>query len=72
MTVQLAYVASQLGNTAEALSTYEVHFSSLLAMFSSHNSYSTSEHPSDCISGVYAEHDVWGRSGRGSEGGGHK
>ncbi len=37
MTVQLAYAASQLGNAAEALGTYEVHFSSLSATLPSHS-----------------------------------
>ena len=45
MTVQLAYAASQLGNTAEALGPYEVHLSSLLAnFFVSQQEDSTSQH----------------------------
>ena len=46
MTVQLAYAASQLGNAAEALSTYEVHLSSTSAMLVSQQEHSSNQHPS--------------------------
>ena len=48
MTVQLAYAASQLGNAAEALGTYEVHLSTTSACLGSQQKHSSNRH-SPCL-----------------------